>query len=221
MDGAAGIYIVSDLHVGSSYFHRREFEAFLDGLPAGAALVLNGDVLDGRARMTGPDRETLDRIAAESRRRRVVWIPGNHDAHLARGGTGGVEFRPSFSVGKRLFAAHGNEFDAIKRPSALFIVLFRWFHALRIRLGAEPVHVAFYAKKWPALYEVLRRHVARRAVRYAKANGYAAITCGHIHSAEDTRVDGVRYINTGAWTEPPLYWLRVDEEGMELVRTGE
>ena len=38
--------IVSDLHLGSVYFQDRAFLAWLDALPEGAQLVLNGDVVD-------------------------------------------------------------------------------------------------------------------------------------------------------------------------------
>ena len=72
------------------------------------------------------------------------------------------------------------------------------------------MHVAQYAKKWGALYRVLNDHVAGKAIRLAETHGFAAITCGHTHSAMDLERDGRRYFNTGAWTEEPHYYLRVE-----------
>ena len=39
-------FIVSDLHLGNSYFHKDNFLSWLDRLPAGAQLILNGDIID-------------------------------------------------------------------------------------------------------------------------------------------------------------------------------
>jgi hypothetical protein len=36
------------------------------------------------------------------------------------------------------------------------------------------------------------------------------------HCQEDKVVNGVRYINTGAWTEFPAFYLHVTAEGMAL-----
>ena len=100
---------------------------------------------------------------------------------------------------------------------------FRLFHHLRLRLGAEPVHVAHYAKKWGALYRFLRRNVMLNAVEHAREGGFEAVTCGHTHFVEDVLCDGVRYLNTGAWTEVPIYVLLVTDEAIRLqeVKIGE
>jgi len=89
---------------------------------------------------------------------------------------------------------------------------------LRVRLGARPVHVAEYAKNWKAFYRVLRNNVMRNAVNCAVENGFEAVTCGHTHFAEDILLNGVRYINTGAWTEFPAHYLYVTPGSMELSR---
>ena len=40
------VYIVSDLHLGSEFFHRELFLAWFHGLPPGSRLILNGDIVD-------------------------------------------------------------------------------------------------------------------------------------------------------------------------------
>jgi UDP-2,3-diacylglucosamine pyrophosphatase LpxH len=80
---------------------------------------------------------------------------------------------------------------------------------LRVKLGARPVHVAHYAKKWEIFYKVLRRNVMMNAVNCAVENGYEAVVCGHTHYAENRIFHGVKYINTGAWTELPASYLLV------------
>ena len=85
---------------------------------------------------------------------------------------------------------------------------FKLMHDLRVRLGARPVHVAQYAKKWGLFYKFLRKNVMINAVKCAMENGYEVVTCGHTHYPEDIFFNGIRYINTGAWTESPVFTFR-------------
>jgi hypothetical protein len=41
------------------------------------------------------------------------------------------------------------------------------------------------------------------AVEFARSRGCNAVTCGHTHLPLVAEVDGVRYINSGTWTEQP------------------
>lgn len=213
------IYITSDIHLGSPYCHAADFTAFVAGLPSGATLVLNGDVVDKwHAALEGAGLQALDLLRKRSRDLRVVWVRGNHDDRYTLPDPAGIEMRSSFAVGRRLYVAHGYDFDNVMPYNVFFLRLFRALHHLRILLGAEAVHVAHYAKKWAPLYNVLRRHVAMNAIEYARENGYQAVTCGHTHSVDDVVVDGIRYLNTGAWTEPPHTCLIVGDAELELVR---
>jgi len=130
---------------------------------------------------------------------------------------GRIEFRQSFSIGDRLFVSHGFDFDNVMPYNRPFVLLFRALHHLRILLGAEAVHVAHYAKKWQLFYRVLCKSVAMNAVEYAKERGYKAVTCGHTHFTEDIVIDGIRYINTGSWTERSVHYLWIDETRIALV----
>lgn len=211
-------FIVSDLHLGSTYFLREEFLRFLDALPPGTDLVLNGDTVDRRHPLLSSEHQAVeDRLAEESAHRRIVWVRGNHDETYRAARPGRIEFEPSFALGRRLFVAHGDDFDNVMPRHRPFILLFRFLHHLRIWLGAESVHVAHYAKRFPRLYRVLCRHVMLNAVQHAKENGFEAVTCGHTHYPEDRVVEGVRYLNTGSWTEKPVYYLSVTDTELKLV----
>ena len=91
-------------------------------------------------------------------------------------------------------------------------------HDLRVKLGARPVHVAQYAKKWKRFYGYLRKNVMLNAVNYACEKGFKAVTCGHTHYAEEQFVNGIQYINTGAWTERPTYYLRLADNDIKLEK---
>ena len=214
--------VISDVHLGSRHCRREPFERFLDRLPAGVTLILNGDTVDYRHRRLRPDAlATLARLAAESRRRTVVWVCGNHDEDYRPPEPGAIQFVSSYALDQRLYVQHGFYFDHIMPYHRLFILAFKIMHVLRVRLGAEPVHVAEYAKRWPTLYGVLRRNVLQNAVRYAREHGFGAVTCGHTHYAESDTIDGILYLNTGAWTERPSYAVVVDEASVTLHEIDE
>ncbi len=209
--------IVSDLHIGSRYFQFGVFERFLEEFPAEHELILNGDIIDSPyVKMEPSDQRALDMIEKISYRQKVVWIRGNHDNGYVPNSFGKTIFKPSHRIGSRLLITHGDDFDEIMPRSRLFIKAFRWMHNLRVKMGARPVHVAEYAKKWKSLYRVLRKNVAINAAKCAAQNGFEAVTCGHTHYPEDVAIEGIRYINTGAWTEFPAYYLHITPDKMVL-----
>ena len=211
------VIIVSDLHLGSRHCKRDLFLRFLDTLPPEVTLVFNGDTVDFRYRRLGHRFQVvLDRLAEESRRRPVIWVYGNHDEDYRPWKPGDIRFVNSWAIERRLLVQHGYAFDRVMPFHRLFILVVRMFHGLRIRFGAESVHVAEYAKRWSALYAVLRRSVMKHAIAHAKRNGFAAVTCGHTHYAEDMMVEGIRYINSGTWTETPAHYIAVDDTTIEL-----
>ena len=53
---------------------------------------------------------------------------------------------------------------------------------------------------------------------------FSTVICGHSHYAEDMVMDGIRFINTGAWTEKPVFCARVEEgakAGEDLLESRE
>jgi UDP-2,3-diacylglucosamine pyrophosphatase LpxH len=122
------------------------------------------------------------------------------------------------AIENRLLITHGDNFDKVIPRSKTFMRAFQKLHRLRVRLGAKPVHVAEYAKKWKSLYRVLRKNVMVNALNYANEKGFQAVTCGHTHHVEDEMVNGIRYINTGAWTELPAYYLLIGDDDMRLEK---
>ncbi len=209
--------IVSDLHIGSRYFLYRDFERLLENIPEDYELILNGDIIDDPyAKLKPPYQCTLDLIEQASFRQKVVWIRGNHDNGFSPEGFGKVHFKRLHTIDHKLLIMHGDEFDGIMPRNQTFMKVFKLMHDLRIKLGARPVHVANYAKKWKAFYRVLCKNVMMNAVHCAMKNDYAAVICGHTHYPEDRIFNGIRYVNTGAWTESTASYFLVTAGEMTL-----
>jgi len=209
--------IVSDLHIGCRYFLSEVFERFLETTIKGYDLILNGDIIDDPKMELPPSHQViLNLIRRVSHNRRVVWILGNHDNGYLPEGFERVQFKRIHSIKKKLLITHGDDFDEIMPRNQAFIKAFKLMHNLRIKIGARPVHVAYYAKKWKIFYRYLRKNVMRNAVRCAVENGYEAVTCGHTHYPEQVVLNGIQYINTGAWTEFPACYLVVTPDKIVL-----
>ena len=214
--------IVSDLHIGSRYFLHKEFECFLRSISEYHELILNGDIVDNPlAKLKSTHQQILDLIEQMSYRQRVIWVQGNHDVSYIPKGLGMIQFKRLYTIENRLLITHGHDFDEIMPRNQAFIKAFKLMHNIRVKLGARPVHVAHYAKKWEIFYKVLRKNVMRNAVNCALENGYEGVTCGHTHYPEERVFNGVRYINTGAWTENPIFYLLVTNREMMLKRVDD
>ena len=211
--------IVSDLHIGSPYFLFHDFERFLGNIPQDHELILNGDIIENPCgKLNSTQGQILDAIKETSYRQRVVWVKGNHDNGYAPKALGKVHFKRLHSIEKKLLVAHGHDFDEIMPRNQAFIKAFKLMHDVRVKLGARPVHVAKYAKRWEIFYNVLRKNVMMNAVICAMENGFEAVTCGHTHYPEERVLNGIRYLNTGSWTESPAFYLVVNGKEMTLKK---
>jgi len=210
--------IVSDLHIGCRYFLSEMFEHFLRTIFKDYELVLNGDIIDDpKAELPPSHQVILNLIREASWNRRVVWMRGNHDNGYLPEGFEMVQFKRIHAIKKKLLITHGDDFDEIMPRHQAFIRVFKMMHKLRMKLGARPVHVAYYAKKWRLFYQYLRKNMMKNAVACAMENGYEAVTCGHTHYPEQLVSNGIRYINTGSWTEFPACYLVVTSDEMTLT----
>jgi UDP-2,3-diacylglucosamine pyrophosphatase LpxH len=148
-------------------------------------------------------------------------VRGNHDNGYIPDNLGKIQIKQHHALQKRLFITHGDFFDEVMPRSQMFIKAFKMMHDLRVKLGARPIHVAQYAKKWKSFYGYLRKNIMLNAVSYASENGFEAVTCGHTHFAEEHFINGIRYLNTGAWTEQPTYYVCVAGNEMTLNKTAD
>lgn len=209
--------VVSDLHLGSPHCRATAFRRFIESAPVPVSLVLNGDTVDTPNRELPASHRTILELLAGNSPINTTVIRGNHDKtdNLLAGY--GLPYHDSAAIqAAGLLICHGDEFHNRKSHHSFFITSFHAMHRMRVRLGAAPIHVAQYAKRWRFFYGVLRSAVRENAIQHARENGFRAVACGHVHFAEDVTCDGIRYINTGCWTETPSHFLQIDDAGMSL-----
>ena len=210
--------VTSDLHLGDQFSRSRQFTTLVQCMNSSITLILAGDIIDAPGRsLSKNELAALDALRERASQEQVIWIEGNHDEGYRPELSGNIKFVKSYAIGKRLFICHGDVFDTVMPRSRWFIKIFRFFHKLRMLIGADPVHVADYAKKFQTLYNYLRKKVLLCAVEQGHEQNFEAVACGHVHFAEDILYEGIRYINLGAWTESPCHCLLVDEEKMKLT----
>ena len=141
--------IASDLHIGSPHFLYQDFERFLGSVSRDCDLILNGDVIDiPNMELEPAHQRILELIRQISDNQKVVWVQGNHENGYTPRGFGNVHFKRLHSIGQRLLIIHGDDFDEIMPRNQAFMKAFKLMHDLRVKLGARPVHVAEYAKKF-------------------------------------------------------------------------
>lgn len=215
--------VTSDLHLGSRQCRAEAFLAFLEGLPAGDRLVLNGDVITHFAKE--PDlppvhAAVLQRLWAMSFEREIVWTRGNNDRHFAMQDPGRILFVNDYALDRTLYIAHGDRFDHLMPALRGVLIPLRVVYEFCTRVVGKKTHVASFAKRFPFVYNILNGHVARNAAAYAKANGFAAVTCGHTHHPEERKMGGVRYLNTGCWTEDAARVV-IEDDGVVSLRSME
>jgi uncharacterized membrane protein YdjX (TVP38/TMEM64 family)/UDP-2,3-diacylglucosamine pyrophosphatase LpxH len=213
------IYITSDLHLGLKQCKKNLFIDFLQQLPDNAILILNGDTVThfySDETLSDEHKEVIAALRRESFQREIIWIRGNNDGKLNLSDPGNIRYARDCAIAKRLYITHGDRFDWIMPSTRVILIPIRVIYYSLAKLRGSNKHVAEYAKRFSGLYAVLCRHVASNAARYAKRHGYQAVTCGHTHYTEDRQISGIRYLNTGCWTEDDTAVVIVDNQNISL-----
>ena len=219
---------VSDLHMGTRMFQAALFLALLKRLRC-AELYLNGDIFDvlewNNFAQTHVD--VVQKLLRKARKgTKVTCLPGNHDIDIWELLRHWFGKRPKFRAGKNIVIArevthtmgdgrkmmvlHGDRFDAaLKIPRWLerlgnrayyfSMWLDRYVNRVRSGFGFPPVDIASFLKK---LTKRALQHIANfetLVADYAREHEADIINCGHIHTPEIRRINGVLYANSGAW----------------------
>jgi UDP-2,3-diacylglucosamine pyrophosphatase LpxH len=209
--------VISDLHLESVHTLYDQIALFIGNLPEDCDLILNGDIIDSSyPNLPRQNLQILELIRQESFSRKTVWIRGNHDDCSLLQDRGRIYFKRIHTVDNRLLITHGNELDKTKAKMQQLLRPFKLIQFILIKSGLRPVNLAHLATRFEPFYRLYRKKLMLDAVKFAQEKGFGVITCGHTHHPEDRTVQGVRYINTGAWTKYPPHYLVVDDREIRL-----
>jgi UDP-2,3-diacylglucosamine pyrophosphatase LpxH len=110
---------------------------------------------------------------------------------------------------------HGDQFDTIVTVNplltdfacAVFYFIQKWM----------PHKTSRFIRRISKKFQRNSERIERRAVEYARAQGFRFVTCGHTHLPLVARHDEVLYLNSGTWTEsPPCPYVAVTGDEVRL-----
>jgi UDP-2,3-diacylglucosamine pyrophosphatase LpxH len=219
MENRFDTVIVSDLHLGARNARTAEFVRFLRAVEADR-LIIAGDVFED-SRLRGIDERhvaALQAIREFSVHAQVDWLQGNHDPtpewfKAILNVT--VQQETLVSVaGASYLVYHGHGWDpALRWPRAILKTADAIYGTSQ---RIDRTHrLARWLKRRSKSFCRSTSSLAQRAAAEAVRRGLKGVITGHTHLACDRFIDGVRYMNSGCWTESPSTFIGIrDGEAM-------
>ncbi|MDO5611775.1 MAG: metallophosphoesterase family protein [Paracoccus sp. (in: a-proteobacteria)] len=231
---------LSDLHLGALGCKSARLLDFLNSHDA-ETIYLVGDIIDTwrplGANWPDAHHQVLRLLTRRAQAgRRVVYIPGNHDAFF-RHHTGTAMF--GFDIlphdahrtadGVRLLVTHGDCCDIFSDRLGMLSKAGSWVEAgiRRLGHGINIVRERLGRDGWDGLEAALARfnRLIRSRDRFqdrltdmARARGFDGIVCGHFHKPALLRDRDMLYVNCGDWVEHCSAVTEAHDGTLRLIR---
>jgi len=219
------VVILSDLHLGSETSRAREALRLLASLSF-RRLILLGDIFcDLNFRRLKKEHwhflSYVRKLSNPKRGIEVIWVEGNHDhgltdvmSHLV----GVPVFREYLweAAGERHLAIHGHQFDKFFAGSFLVDELATRLYVRLQKLDRGRRHFSRMLDKLDTRWQRLTPRVAKGALDYAGSRGASRVFCGHTHEAITMARNGIRYYNTGSWTNSRPTYVAIKGEVIHI-----
>ena len=232
---------ISDIHLGSSGAqaeHLLEFLRYNDS----NYLYLVGDIIDGWSltkRWYWPQshNNVVRTILGKAKHNtKVIYITGNHDEMIRDYGSlmlGNVFIKEreihTTADNKKFLVLHGDQFDGVVKYQKWLSKLGSVAYDYLLLISAFISHIRnkFNLPHW-SLSNFLKYKV-KNAVSYissyekavshtAEKEGVDGIVCGHIHHAEISMINEVKYMNCGDWVESCTALVETHDGEIQLIR---
>lgn len=217
---------VSDIHLGTKYSKTKEFLSFLKHNSC-ENMYLVGDIIDGWAikrKLTWPQShsDVVQKILKSSRKGTNIYlIAGNHDEFLrpflplVLGNS--LHFVSEIDYtsikGEKFLITHGDFFDSITMTKKWLAIVGDYGYEFLLFLNEK---LQYFRRKlklkrnW-SLSKYVKDNVKKSVSfindyenvlsKHAKHYKYDGVICGHIHKAEISTINDVKYLNCGDWVE--------------------
>lgn len=210
--------LISDIHIGSEDCKAESLLELLEKSPDDEEWIIVGDLFQEGGVISDKQFEVIEWL--RKNRKRVICVDGNHDP-IEKGliekiiGINVLKKYEWWVFGKKICAIHGHQFDRLcfffREPliDKMFIN-FLWF--LRM-INIQGFNVA----KWiDNIHNRFSRHIASKAIKYAKKHKIDVIICGHTHMpshfvSSDKNGRTIDYYNCGGWIDNPCSFIIIDE----------
>lgn len=214
--------IISDLHLGSRVSQPKKVLAMLQSYSF-RKLILLGDVFDSLDfRNIDKDCwELLNYIGKIAQDKKVRWVIGNHDQGLYNIFRNLLNAKIHIAYfweyqNKKYIAIHGHQFDRFLVDNKLISKLATVIYNFIQRLDSEDKKFSHYLKNKSKGWLRSSEKVALSAIKYALENKANYIFCGHTHKASQETKNGIKYFNSGCWTDAPCTFITIDGEKIQI-----
>jgi UDP-2,3-diacylglucosamine pyrophosphatase LpxH len=231
---------ISDCHLGSSGAQAEQLARVLKHVECDE-IYLVGDIIDMwrlRQRWYWPDAHNtvIRRLLKMSHRgTRVTYVPGNHDeaarqfCGLVFGGIRvAMDAVHETADGRRLLVTHGDKFDLVVQNSRLLSIAGTVGYEMLLRVNRAFNGVRkLFGLPYYSLSQAIKARVKsacnfisnfeQALVAEARRGGFDGVVCGHIHKAEQRRIEEIEYLNCGDWVESCTMLVEHEDGRIELI----
>jgi UDP-2,3-diacylglucosamine pyrophosphatase LpxH len=232
---------ISDVHLGTQACQADMLLKYLKTFEC-EKLYLVGDIIDGwemHKKMYWPQshNDVIQKILRKGRKgTEIYYIPGNHDEFLRSFGLqlfGNINLVPDTvhisPIGKTYLVIHGDQFDVVVKNAKWLAHVGSWAYdvAISLNIVINKARQLFGMPYWSlsawAKYKVKSAvnfigNYEESLSNFAKSKNVDGIICGHIHHANMTEMNGIKYINCGDWVESCTAIVEHYNGTLELVR---
>ena len=214
--------IISDLHLGSSVSQPGKALELLQSY-AFRKLILLGDVFESLDFRNLPQEawDFLNYVGKFSKENKVRWVIGNHDAELAEVFKSLMDARIYETYtwqykGEKYLAIHGHQFDRFLINNVFLSYLATNIYNFIQKFDSEDKKFSHFVKRKSKGWLRLSEKVSNSALKYGRKKGANYIFCGHTHKAMEKEKHGVKYYNSGCWTDTPCTYITINGRDIEI-----
>jgi len=232
---------ISDVHLGTKASQADQLLEFMKTFECDN-FYLVGDIIDCWAMSKNmywnqSHNDVIQKILRRGRKgTNIVYVSGNHDEILRTfgdhffGNIHIVERHVHVTVDNRPFLViHGDQFDAVISNAKWLAHLGSWAYDVAMSLNTALTRIRRLLRLPYWSFSAWAKYKVKEAVNfignyeenlssYAKAYSYDGIVCGHIHHANISNFNGVKYLNCGDWVESCTAIVEHYDGKFELIR---